>query len=165
VVANPTVHAGDEAIVRLGLANVITQMTAMATDHEALTPFHCKFPPKVSACDYLTRLCHYTGCSSGCLVASLLYIDRLIKRHPTFVVVSSLSCHRLMLISITLAIKFHDDTYYSNAFYAKVGGVQLREFNSLERRFLQLIEWNLHVEAEEYDLYYNILRSAQKGGE
>ncbi|CAK0871378.1 unnamed protein product [Prorocentrum cordatum] len=31
----------------------------------------------------------------------------------------------------------------------RVGGVQLKEFNSLERRFLQLIEWNLHVEAEE----------------
>ncbi|CAK0824010.1 unnamed protein product [Prorocentrum cordatum] len=164
VVANPAVDARSEAVIGLGLASVIAQMAAMAADHGALTPFHCKFPPSIGVGEYLARLCHHTRCSSGCLVVSLLYIDRLIKRHPAYVVVSPLSCHRLMLISIAIAVKFHDDTYYSNAFYAKAGGVQLKEFNALERKFLQLIEWNLHVEAKEYDLYDMILRSAESGG-
>lgn len=162
--ANPPPE--DEEQVQLGLANVITQMTAMSSDKETLTPFHSKFPPNVSVHNYLARICKYTGCSSGCLVMALLYIDRLIKRRP-LVVVSRLSCHRLILTSIVLAVKFHDDTYYSNAFYAKVGGVQLKEFNSLERKFLQLIEWKLHVDAEEYKLYRGILQTATatKGAE
>jgi hypothetical protein len=161
--ANPP--AGDEAKIQFGVAAVITQMTAMATSQqESLTPFHCKFPPNVSIRDYLARICRYSNCSAGCLITSLLYIDRLIKRRP-LVVVSRLSCHRLMLVAIVLAIKFHDDTYYSNAFYAKVGGVQLKEFNSLERKFLQLIEWKLHVDDEEYNLYRSIICKAACGGQ
>eukprot|EP00971_Amphidinium_carterae_P312010 6202150-Amphidinium_carterae.1 len=54
-----------------------------------------------------------------------------------------------------LAVKFFDDVYYSNAYYAKVGGVRTKddasayfhqhEVNALEAQFLKLIEWRLHV--------------------
>jgi len=52
-----------------------------------------------------------------------------------------------------LAVKFFDDTYYSNAYYAKVGGVKAPEMNVLEVHFLRLIDWHLYVSPEEFDLY------------
>jgi hypothetical protein len=43
--------------------------------------------------------------------------------------------------------------YYGNNFVAFVGGVHLKELNLLESEFLNYIDWNLWVEAEEYDFY------------
>jgi len=54
-----------------------------------------------------------------------------------------------------LAVKFFDDVYYSNAYYAKVGGVKTKEVNTLEQHFLRLIDWQLAVTPQEYEQYRN----------
>lgn len=87
-------------------------------------------------------------------VLCLIYIDRAIKRDDTFAV-SALNVHRcvmcrfvsrgyafirrLVLTALTIAAKFHDDIYYSNAFYARVGGVSVAELNTLELTLLKMI--------------------------
>ena len=50
-----------------------------------------------------------------------------------------------MIISLLVATKFFDDKYYENTYYAKVGGIKISEFNSLEALFLQLINFKLYV--------------------
>jgi len=127
-----------------------------------VTHFHCKYPPRISVRDYVGRIRRYSQCSSGCVVVALLYIDRLIKAWPEMTI-CPLNCHRLILTSLVVAVKFHDDTYYSNEMYSKVGGVQLRELNVLEAAFLKLLDWRLHVDPAEYQLYYDILRTAAEG--
>ncbi|CAE7463715.1 CYCU4-1, partial [Symbiodinium pilosum] len=89
----------------------------------------------------------YFQCSRECFVLCLVYIDRIVKLHPDFTI-CSLNIHRLLVTSVMLSVKFFDDVYYSNAYYAKVGGVKTREVNILEGQFLQLIEWKLHVTPE-----------------
>ena len=37
-----------------------------------------------------------------------------------------------MATALLVAAKVNDDTFYSNSFYAKVAGVNLREFNIME---------------------------------
>ena len=59
------------------------------------------------------------------------------------------------MISVVLGAKFYDDLYYSNAYYAKVGGVKINELNSLEAVFLQMIDFRLHVTPEEFEHYKN----------
>ena len=54
-----------------------------------------------------------------------------------------------------LSAKFYDDLYYSNAYYAKVGGVKINELNSLEAAFLEMIEFRLFVSPEEFEQYKN----------
>lgn len=46
-----------------------------------------------------------------------------------------------MLIAVIVAIKWHDDEYYKNDYYAKVGGIPLKELNSLEYQFLSLLNF------------------------
>lgn len=53
--------------------------------------------------------------------------------------------HRFVIASITLASKALGDHYYSNAFYAKVGGVSTRELNHLELDLALLLDWRLQV--------------------
>ena len=44
---------------------------------------------------------------------------------------------------MVLAIKYNEDDYYSNKYYAKVGGIALNELNELEYNLLILLEFNL----------------------
>lgn len=54
---------------------------------------------------------------------------------------------------MTVAVKFFEDTYYTNAYYAKVGGLPLKELNILEEEFLHLIDYRLHVSSEHFLQY------------
>ena len=46
-----------------------------------------------------------------------------------------------------------NDTYYTNKYIAQVGGVTLSNINELERSFMSIIGWNLHVSEEQFELY------------
>lgn len=49
--------------------------------------------------------------------------------------------NRFLLTSILVSIKYNDDDYYKNEYYAKVGGVTLSEINKLEEEFLELMDY------------------------
>jgi hypothetical protein len=117
-----------------------------------LTRFHSASPPSVGMRQYLARLSHFFGCSAECYVLGLIYIDRLLKRHPG-ITFNKLTGHRLLITAMLLAAKNHDDVFRTNAYYAKVGGVTLKELNALERCFLLGLDWKLHVPFEEYERY------------
>ena len=57
----------------------------------------------------------------------------------------SLNVHRILLSSVMVAAKFLDDFYYSNEFWAKIGGVPNSELNTLELEFLFMTNFDLHV--------------------
>jgi hypothetical protein len=64
-----------------------------------------------------------------------------------------------------VAAKFFDDVYYSNGYYARVGGVRLKEMNLLEVRLLDLLQWRLFVSPMEYQQYMNNVLLAVYGHE
>lgn len=107
----------------------------------------------------------YTLCSPECLVLSLVYIDRLIQSQT--VVVNSLSIHRVLItrfwyclcliVSIMIAAKFFDDSFFKNEFYARVGGIDTSELNMLEQEYLCSINFSLVVSPEDYQQYHNEL--------
>lgn len=143
----------------LALANVLTHLASLSGRRQRVTRFHATRAPQLSIRDYLRRIDTFFQCSSECFVLSLIYIDRIVKLHPEFTI-SSLNIHRLLVTSVMLAAKYFDDVYYSNAYYAKVGGVKTAELNSLEALFLRLLDWRLYVKPEEYEQYRNHVRSA-----
>ncbi len=57
------------------------------------------------------------------------------------------------MASVIVAIKYNEDDYYSNVFYAKVGGLSLEEVNFLEYEFLKLIDFEVFVDCKVYSLY------------
>lgn len=110
----------------------------------------------MSVSDYMARLRTYFFCSDSCFLVALMYIDRVTKRNP-HMNICRLSCHRLLFISLILAAKYNEDTYYSNMYYSKVGGLRVQEVNKLEQYFLELLDWKLLVQPEEYDMYLKLL--------
>jgi len=145
-----------------GLSKVLAQWASQESDREKLTCFHCLRPPNMSMAMYAQRLRTYFFCSDTCFLVGLMYIDRIIKTHPE-IQVCDLSCHRLFAVALLVAVKFNEDTYYSNAYYAKVSGLRLQEVNKLEKYFLGLLDWKLIVQPEEYSIYFDLLTAAVDG--
>lgn len=152
------VSAGEQFVT--GLGRVLTRWVQAtpppcgADKSRKVLPFRSVRTPSVSITAYLGRLHTYFGCSDECYVIALVYIDRLGKLDPTMTV-CNLNVHRLLFTAILVAAKFHDDMYYANAYYAKVGGIPLKEVNALEAELLQRLNWTVVVAPNEYQLYHS----------
>eukprot|EP00742_Colponemidia_sp_Colp-10_P005473 GILJ01005848.1.p1 GENE.GILJ01005848.1~~GILJ01005848.1.p1 ORF type:complete len:180 (+),score=23.07 GILJ01005848.1:84-623(+) len=98
----------------------------------------------ISLHSYAVRLGQYMGCTREVFILAAVYIERLIACNPEFMLTSA-NVHRVLLAAVVVAAKFHDDQFFNNAFYAKVGGVTLKELNGLETELLTYLGWTLVV--------------------
>mmetsp|Transcript_99317 Transcript_99317/g.318672 ORF Transcript_99317/g.318672 Transcript_99317/m.318672 type:complete len:460 (+) Transcript_99317:2-1381(+) len=146
----------------VALAKVYSHLANLGQRRQKCTAFHSRSVPRWTMLQYLSRIATYFHCSDQCLVLSLVYIDRIVKMHPDFVV-STFSVHRVLMTSVMVAAKFWDDIFYSNEHYAKVGGVTTRECCMLEAQFCKLIDWRLHVLPDEYSTYLQSVHCAVGG--
>jgi len=113
--------------------------------------------PGIPPMDYLEGLYQNLSCSPECYKLALIYINRVIKNANTlelYKVFNNISFYRMYLAAVVVAIKFHDDDFFSNAHYAVIGGVDnTEEMNILERAFLQAIKHKLFISTEEWDAF------------
>ncbi|KAJ6188870.1 hypothetical protein N7519_003778 [Penicillium mononematosum] len=101
-----------------------------------LTRFHSRSPPRISVMVY--------------------YIDRLCALYPAFTV-SSLTIHRFLITSATVASKGLSDSFWTNKTYARVGGIGMTELAMLELDFLFRVEWRIVPQPEVLVDYYQSL--------
>jgi len=134
------------------LEQLVTRNDALPFDPATATVFHGLRSPNVSVRAYLQRIHKYTNVSTGCLVCALLYIDRFMQRNKA-ILLTSRSVHRLLITSVVVSMKFLDDLYYNNVYYAKIGGIPTSEMNALELEFLFRLNFDLHAPQEEYERY------------
>jgi hypothetical protein len=59
-----------------------------------------------------------------------------------------------------VAVKYNEDNYFGNDFYAKVGGVTKNEIKFLEYEFLLRIKFNLYVNEDVFNKYNDYIISA-----
>jgi hypothetical protein len=110
----------------------------------------------------MARIMKFAPLSDELLIMSLIYLDRFMERN-TDTLLSRLNIHRLMLTSVVLSAKFNSDFFYTNSYYAHVGGVTCLEMNALERTFLTKLNYHLTVQKEEFTVYHNeMLKHAAK---
>lgn len=152
------VSAGPEFVKGLGIVLSSWVKAAAATPGKPhkVARFHSAHKPPLEISDYLKRVHKYFFCSDECFVIALVYIDRVSRTDPSMTV-CDLTVHRLLFTAVMLAAKFHDDTYYSNAYYAKAGGLSLKEVNVLEACMLKQMQWKLQVHPSVYQRYYSLV--------
>ena len=63
------------------------------------------------------------------------------------------------MTAVMVAIKFLEDFFYKNEYYAKIGGIPKVEMNVLEHDFLKAINFNLNVSEREFNVYIEKLIS------
>jgi hypothetical protein len=121
-----------------------------------LTRFHSRAPPGISVLDYLQRLTTHATLSPPILLSMVYYIDKLCALYPAFTI-SSLTVHRFLITSATVASKGLSDSFWTNKTYARVGGVSLKELALLELEFLWRVEWRIVPKPEVLVDYYRSL--------
>ncbi|URD90698.1 Cyclin [Musa troglodytarum] len=125
--------------------------------HHRASAFHGLTKPTISVRSYLERIFRYANCSPSCYVVAYIYLDRFLWRHPT-VFLDSFNVHRFLITSVLTAVKFMDDIYYNNAYFAKVGGISLMEMNYLEVDFLFGVGFELNVTPVIFSSYCSTLQ-------
>ena len=129
-----------------------------------LTRFHSRAPPGISVLDYLQRLTTHATLSPPILLSMVYYIDRLCALYPAFTI-SSLTVHRFLITSATVASKGLSDSFWTNKTYAKVGGVSMKELALLELEFLSRVDWRIVPSPEVLVDYYRSLIERSDGYE
>ncbi|KAK7196377.1 CYC2-like cyclin [Novymonas esmeraldas] len=117
--------------------------------------FHSHCVPPMSVAMYVERLSRYCACSGEALLCALVLLHAYVTHsgHP----VTIFNAHRLLITSVVLGIKLRDDVYYSNIYYARIGGISAREMNKLERLFLEKLDWVTQVQEDEYVALMDLL--------
>ena len=104
--------------------------------------------PSIEVDQYIDRWIMYSKLLEEpyILFISSVYIERLLM-NKAIDNLSLWNIYRIIAITLTLAIKYFidNDCFYSNKYYAKVSGMELWEFNYIEEKALQDIDWNLNV--------------------
>jgi hypothetical protein len=103
-----------------------------------LTLFHSQAVPRISPAEYFYRLARYSEASTEALCQAVYHIIQIVQHDDGPCFFNYLSAHRLLLSAVMVTCKFFDDDHYCNAFFARIGGVTLRELNSLEVEFVSM---------------------------
>lgn len=133
--------AGPLSIVEAELEIDIVQHRAI------LRRFYSKKPPPISIEDYLTRLHRYCPMSTAVVLASSLYVHRLVEVERVLSLTRR-NIHRLMLGGVRTATKALEDLHYAHSRLAKVGGVSAVELGRLELGFCFLTNFDLKVDRD-----------------
>ena len=113
--------------------------------------------PNISIKDYLIRIQTYSGIEKSTLILSLILIDHICKKSD--LILTYFNIHRVLFGSILISIKFNEDSYYDNKFYAEIAGVKLKELKLIEESFFQLNDFNVYVDFQEYEQYTKYLEN------
>ena len=129
-------------------------------NNKNISPFLTDSLQSITINDYLKRLVKYTQAESSTLIAMLIYIDRICELNNF--IINSYNVYKILFSSLIIAIKYNEDEYYDNKFYAKVGGLTLKEMNNLEINYLSLIDFKLYISEEVFDNYFENLIDAMQ---
>ena len=119
------------------------------------TVFSANLIPNISVKDYLLRIQTYANIEKSTLIISLIYIDRLCNKAK--VTLTYYNIHRILFSAVLISIKYNEDNFYDNKYYAQIAGVKLKELKTLEYYFIKLLNCSLYVNREDYDKYQGYL--------
>lgn len=120
-----------------------------------IKPFISKKIPSITINDYIDRLLKYSKVSEEIFILVLIYIDLLNRKYKINFNYNNI--HKLILASFVVTVKFHEDEHYSLKYYAKLGGISLKEIINLEYVFLTLLDFRLYISEELFQKYNNYL--------
>jgi hypothetical protein len=107
--------------------------------------------PSLSIKDYLFRIQNYTEAEDNTIIIALMYIDRL--SDISSILLTPFNVHRILFVSILLAIKYNEDICFGFDFYAKIAGMPISDLKKMERDFVYLIKFKFFIDKEEFENY------------
>ena len=107
--------------------------------------------------DFMADIIILTKMEKEVIILSLIYIERLIFN--TGLLINSRNWRRILLTSMIIASKIWDDNSFENTHFSQVfANLGVGEINTLERIFLELINYKVFVKQSEYFKYLLLLK-------
>eukprot|EP01063_Lacrimia_lanifica_P041467 TRINITY_DN968_c0_g1_i1.p1 TRINITY_DN968_c0_g1~~TRINITY_DN968_c0_g1_i1.p1 ORF type:complete len:227 (+),score=101.09 TRINITY_DN968_c0_g1_i1:54-734(+) len=106
----------------------------------------------------MPKLSKKIGAGPEDMVIALILIDRLTYVNPAYFL-SQATLHRLLYTALVVAMKTQHDVLYSNKVYAQCASLSLQELNAMEVAFLTALDFDVHVDASDFEAYCAQLRS------
>ena len=122
---------------------------------QSMMYFSANSIPNITIKDYLIRIQNYSGIEKSTLILSMILIDHMCKKSN--IVLTIYNIHRILFSSVIISIKYNEDSYYDNTFYAQIAGIKPNELKLLEYKFLELNDFNVYVKDTEYEQYEKYL--------
>ena len=122
---------------------------------QSLMYFSAYTIPNISIKDYLIRIQNYSLMEKSTLILSLILTDHMCKKSN--IVLTPYNIHRILFSSVIISIKYNEDSYYDNNFYAQIAGIKPNELKLLEYKFLELNDFDVYVTNVEYEQYEQYL--------
>jgi hypothetical protein len=116
---------------------------------ERLTPFHSVAEPPIGLPAYVARIMKHTECGEDGVMLGLRLAGRYCRKAK--MMPSVLCAHRLVLVSIVLAVKTHYDKFRSNRTAGKSGGLRIQELNLLEAAMYRGLKYQTMIFQVEVD--------------
>ena len=159
--SNIVIDIVSEILDEIVKENENTEINDNDEDHSTLIQdFFCKKHAQISINKYLKRFMKYSKPEPSTIIITLIYIDKICESSNLQLTI--LNIHRLLLACMVVALKYNEDDYYSNEYYAKVGGISLKELNQLEYNILILLDFNVFIDDALYENYENQIKDYQK---
>ena len=117
--------------------------------------FYSREVPSISIKDYLYRINNFSEAEDNTFILALIYIDKICE--IASIILSEHNIHRILFISILVAIKYNEDIYFDNKYYSKIAGVLSKELKKMESEYLKLIKFELYVNKNVFDKYKNYI--------
>ena len=139
----------------VSISSVISEIVSKNSDadYNPDDPFATEHISKVTIEYYIERIKKYTGLENSTLIISLIYADRFCSMSG--LILQPHNVHRILLACVLMAIKYNEDTFYANDYYAKVGGIT--QINELEYYIIKLLNFNLFVQRDLFEQYVRYL--------
>ncbi len=105
--------------------------------------------PGVALNNFLAMMVKLYKFPPSALLLGEVYLMRMLDMNPGLAITTA-NYHRLTLIAVMIASKVACDIPMSNAYWAQKSGLyNLKEINTMEAEFLQLIDYRLEVTTQE----------------
>jgi hypothetical protein len=124
--------------------------------HHCKSVLHSKLVPNLTMHQFITRVIKYTHIDINSLLSAFYYVLLLLKRNNNIYITIN-NAYNLLLVASVLSIKYNEDVKYTNEYYAKIGGIQIKKFNKFEYEFITLINFDLFIHHETFECFINEL--------
>lgn len=104
--------------------------------------FSLQLKPKISISNFLKRIIDHSKIEISTLIIGLIYLNKILEKG---LFLTDFNVHKLLSISILIAIKYNEDIISFNYYYAQVFGLTLKDVNFLELSFLKKLDFNLYI--------------------
>lgn len=101
---------------------------------------------------YFNRLAHYMKAETNTLIYSFILIDKLTESSGLSLTKDNIS--NIFFVSLVLSLKLLEDVIWNEEICCFVGGIPKDLYSLMERKFLELLDYQVYVSYEQFTLYY-----------